>query len=92
MIDKNNLTTEIKYFGAKGQDNMFNLIGYVDVKHEDILVFHQNLTTRSMEEVMPLSAEEIQALANTEADEILNSECCIKCCEQYIQLVNLGLY
>jgi hypothetical protein len=92
MINKDNLTTEVKYFGAKDQDNMFQLIGYVDVKHEDNLVFHQLLTVRSMDEVEGLSAEEIKALAQTEADEILAGECANKCCEQYIQLVNLGLY
>jgi hypothetical protein len=91
MISKDDLTTEVKYFGAK-MDMEFKLIGYVDVKHNDNLVFHENLTVRSIDDVAGLSAEEIQALAQAEADEILAGECACKCCKQYIQLVNLGLY
>jgi hypothetical protein len=92
MISRNDFTTEVKYFGAKGQDNMFQLIGYVDVKHNDNVVFHQNLTVRTLEEVAGKSAEEIQALAQTEANEILDGDCANKCCEQYLFLVNNGLY
>jgi hypothetical protein len=68
------------------------LIGFVDIMHNGNLVFHQNLTQRTLEDVKDLSAENIQALAQTEADEIVASECCLKCCEDYITLCNLGLY
>jgi hypothetical protein len=46
MISKDDLTTEVKYFGAK-MDMEFKLIGYVDVKHNDNLVFHENLTVEA---------------------------------------------
>lgn len=91
MIDKSNLTTEVKYFGAKINED-FKLIGFVDVKHNDTLVFHANLAQRSLDEVMDLGAEEIQALAQAEADEILQGDCANKCINDYITLYNLGLY
>jgi hypothetical protein len=85
------LTTEVKYFGAKiGED--FKLIGYVDIKHVDTLVFHANLTQRELSEVEGLSAEDIQALAQTEADTLTASEECTKQVNDYITLFNLGLY
>jgi hypothetical protein len=91
MIIKDDLTTEVKYFGAKiGED--FKLIGYVDVKHDDVLVYHQNLTYRGLDEVEGMTAEEIQELAQSEADEILGGECADKCIGDYITLYNLGLY
>lgn len=91
MINRDNLTTEIKYFGAKVGEE-FKLIGYVDVKHGENLVFHKALTQRSMEEVADLTAEDIQALAQTEANECILSEECVKQINDYITLYNLGLY
>jgi hypothetical protein len=90
-MNKSDLTVEVQYKGTKIDEN-FKLIGYVDVKHNDNLVFHANLTQRSMDEVAGLTAEEIQALAQTEADEILAGDCANKCQDDYIRLVNLGLY
>lgn len=91
MITTGDLIDDIKYFGAKiGEE--FCLIGYVDIKHNDTLVFHANLTQRKMSEVEGLTAEQIQALATTEAYQILELESTSKVISDYITLVNLGLY
>ncbi|MDP4147479.1 MAG: hypothetical protein Q8936_23925 [Bacillota bacterium] len=91
MISINDLTKDVKYFGTKQGDG-FVLIGYVDMKHNDTLVFHSNLTQRTFSEVEGMTAEQIQALADNEATEILSGDCAVKCINEYIGLFNLGLY
>ena len=91
MISRSDLVTAVQYQGAKIGDN-FKLIGFVDVKHDDTLVFHANLTERSVEEVAGLSQDLIQALAQDEANSILESEQANKAIDDYITLKNLGLY
>ena len=90
-ITKLDLNNNIKYFGAKiGEE--FKLIGYVDVKHYETLIFHANLTQRQLSEVEGLTSEDIQALAECEANMILEAEETNKVINDYLTLYNLGLY
>ena len=91
MITTADLVNNVQYFGAKiGED--FKLIGYVDVLHGQTLVFHANLTQRDMSEVEGLTSEEIQTMAQNEAYSILGLPETGKIVNDYITLVNLGLY
>ena len=93
IITRTDLTNDIKYFGANIGDNLM-MIGYCDVKHNDNLVAHCNLTQRSVEELrlQGLTADGIQSLGIDEANLFIASEECNRKIDDYIFAFNLGLY